>query len=448
MQTPLKQRLKISVLLDVLIFVYFSLLVYIIFAGGFYLKLSGFQLTATSIPKPAITLALLITLKVVFADYRNELEKNKILLYGTLVFMFLAGEIVARVHNHYFVEEDLLKASERFVKKIQRNPVNLSLFDIIKIHPNIRITYDLIPHVKGKFLNTDLSVNSIGIRDDRDYPKKKEEKEIRIIGLGDSEMFGWRVEFSDTYGEQIESRLRKRLNEGEKLHFLNFGLLGYNTTMQVETLLTKGIELEPDLVLISFVVNDLNLPNFIIKKESSFSFQKSFLIYYALKKLNSIVNYNLNLFNLTEAPFSSNDLRVIPDEYKFMIGKRAYEREMKKLKSKCDELNIPLILFIEDMDAATNPLNKFARATAGELNIPVVGWSQEAKLRVKQLGENLNYFRISENDYHANKRGHFLKAQVLAPVIESALKGTTQGSVGNSLESTGLGAVLPHLKVE
>ena len=52
---------------------------------------------------------------------------------------------------------------------------------------------------------------------------------------------------------------------------------GYNTTMEVETLRRKGLEFEPDLVILGVAGNDLALPNFIQTKRDVLTLRRSFL---------------------------------------------------------------------------------------------------------------------------------------------------------------------------
>ena len=76
-----------------------------------------------------------------------------------------------------------------------RPPINqpnkeLKLGQIIQISDYKKIIYELIPNSTYKFQNTLVKTNSQGFKD-KDYPFKKGKNTKRIIGIGDSGMFGW-----------------------------------------------------------------------------------------------------------------------------------------------------------------------------------------------------------------------------------------------------------------
>ena len=50
---------------------------------------------------------------------------------------------------------------------------------------------------------------------------------------------------------------------------INTGVPGYNTVMEVATMRAKGLALEPDIVILNVVTNDLNLPTRLLKRVRS-----------------------------------------------------------------------------------------------------------------------------------------------------------------------------------
>jgi len=73
---------------------------------------------------------------------------------------------------------------------------------------------------------------------------------FRVVGLGDSFTFGTGVREPDTY----LAVLRRELGGPE---VLNLGVMGYSTANEVALLAARGPALEPDLVLIGLVLNDI-----------------------------------------------------------------------------------------------------------------------------------------------------------------------------------------------
>ena len=432
---------KISIFIDVVIVFIVILIPFIFFSGGFTFKLYKFELTGTTLLKPSILLLVFFVLKLFCADYSLNSEKNKILLFSTLFFVFITGELVLRTYNYFFEEKDLFWVNEHLTKnKVSGmtliNFDNLKLHDLIKLNGNKAITYEFIPNLKGRSLGLfdeipggyEIEINSQGFRDNRDFPKEREkDTQFRIIGFGDSEMFGLGIDFDDTYGEVIERDLNARIENGKTVDFLNMAVPGYNTTMNVETFFEKGINFNPDLVLLAFHNDNLGLPSFIIKKDSPLSLRRSFFLFYISKYLNLLSNYNSSIDYLENFRTETYQQNLIPEDYLFMFGKQPFIRELKRLKQKCDELEVPLIMFINTFPrdiyttVSSNPMVSgsldFAIQTAKEMEIPAIEWRQEAKKFLKKKDQKTSFLEVSDQDPHSNKTGHFIKGKALASFI-------------------------------
>lgn len=66
----------------------------------------------------------------------------------------------------------------------------VTLRQMIRHSNNPRIIYELIPNISVLFMNKPVTINSHGFRGSQ-YNAVKGDKIIRIVGLGDSLMFGW-----------------------------------------------------------------------------------------------------------------------------------------------------------------------------------------------------------------------------------------------------------------
>jgi hypothetical protein len=171
---------------------------------------------------------------------------------------------------------------------------------------------------------------------------------------------------------------------------------GYNTTMEVETFIKKGTIYKPDLVIIGFVGNDLDMPYFIAKKEGVIFSKKSFLSFYLTKRMDTLfatLGYNpnkafwrnkksdLGLVNLQHALWMNKSLDFIPEEYQFMVRLKAYTREITNLKKKCDEIGVPLIIVYDDEIVKNEGYAKnfFVKKLAEKLNIPFVDVFEESE---------------------------------------------------------------------
>ncbi len=128
----------------------------------------------------------------------------------------------------------------------------------MRLAKNPKIGYEPIPHLdsSGKSVQyygyRGLS-NDLGFRDES-HTELKPAGETRILVLGDSIVAGlWIEKDRDIYPALLEEKLRA---EGKKVEVLNFGVSGYNTQQEVETLKEKGLRYSPDIVLLTYCLND------------------------------------------------------------------------------------------------------------------------------------------------------------------------------------------------
>ena len=96
-------------------------------------------------------------------------------------------------------------------------------------------------------------INDLGYRD-LNHSIAKPRDVLRIIVIGDSIAQGTRIK-DDTaiFPRVLESELRRR---GVPTEVQNFGVQGYNTQQEVETLRTKGLAYSPDIVILAYCLND------------------------------------------------------------------------------------------------------------------------------------------------------------------------------------------------
>jgi lysophospholipase L1-like esterase len=133
---------------------------------------------------------------------------------------------------------------------------------------NPLIGYELVPNYKsshdGPMADFAEKANSLGFRD-REHEIKKPKGTYRILVLGDSITQGWMI--ADP-GYMFTSVLEDRLiTAGHQVEVLNFGVNGYNTRQEVETLREKGLQFEPDLVIVAYCDNDMFLDSGGIRRD-------------------------------------------------------------------------------------------------------------------------------------------------------------------------------------
>lgn len=124
---------------------------------------------------------------------------------------------------------------------------------ILRPSKNKERVYEATPNSEGYAWGAQIKINSYGFRD-KDYSISKDVKTYRIITLGDSVTFGNLLSVEETYSDQLEALADEA---GKNFEVLNLGLGGYNTLQEVATLELIGIQFQPDLVIVDYVINDL-----------------------------------------------------------------------------------------------------------------------------------------------------------------------------------------------
>lgn len=138
----------------------------------------------------------------------------------------------------------------------------VSLRAIVQPHPDDRIIYTLKPNLDLQFIRANVKTNSCGMRSpERSVAKPK--NTYRIALLGDSFAFGWGVEQPQSFAQILEDTLNRSSNGFPRYEVLNFGVPGYSTFQEVALFKERGLQFEPDAVLVYFVQNDFGMPFFI-----------------------------------------------------------------------------------------------------------------------------------------------------------------------------------------
>jgi len=121
--------------------------------------------------------------------------------------------------------------------------------------PDPDLIYTHTPNSTEIYGNAEVHINSLGMRDREVLDKKPDE--YRILFLGDSVTFGWGVAEDQIFVRRLESILTKQM--GRPVHTFNSGVGSYNTETEWELLKRHGEKLDPDLVVLMYVPNDITI---------------------------------------------------------------------------------------------------------------------------------------------------------------------------------------------
>lgn len=106
----------------------------------------------------------------------------------------------------------------------------------------------------GETINP-IQINSVGMRDDREYSRSKEPGKYRVAILGDSFAEAMQVPLEQTFARQLEARLKACQANPE---VMNFGVQGYGTAQELLVWRNKARAYQPDAVILLFYTgNDL-----------------------------------------------------------------------------------------------------------------------------------------------------------------------------------------------
>ncbi len=115
------------------------------------------------------------------------------------------------------------------------------------------------PGWEGDEFEAPVKINSKGLRSP-ETPYEKPAGVYRILALGDSWTFGYRMHEPDAYPRQLERLLNERgasRGDARRFELINAGVVGYSTDQEAAYLRIEGWKYQPDLVLLNYYpVND------------------------------------------------------------------------------------------------------------------------------------------------------------------------------------------------
>jgi lysophospholipase L1-like esterase len=115
--------------------------------------------------------------------------------------------------------------------------------------------YEATPLSGGYAWGTDVRINSHGFRD-KDYQLQKPAGTSRVAIIGDSVAFGNSLRPDESFVRRFDELARQR---GRAVEVLNLALGGYDTLQEVATLEDIGLQFAPDVVVVGYVVNDVEV---------------------------------------------------------------------------------------------------------------------------------------------------------------------------------------------
>lgn len=282
------------------------------------------------------------------------------------------------------------------------------------VHPGGRLFENLPNHVT-QFSNFTFETDGSGLREsaatDAIVPSRADDRAAglgrRILLLGDSVTFGWGVPAEESWAELLEGHW---LDEsGRPLRVMNAGHLMYDTTQEVDWAVAHAEALEPDVIAVTLIANDLrrtwNQLQGILERMAEKPEREKGLrgqlrgSFRGLDALRQFVNARRFLAE------HRDDARPVAERPETLDGWPFMQSALLRLQELCDQLDCELIVF----DHATPPVPDLAAfceehgiARASAAWTPAE-WAQPV--------------RLSPTDYHANALGNRILAGKFARAL-------------------------------
>ncbi len=123
------------------------------------------------------------------------------------------------------------------------------------------LEYELAPDADVIVGETRVTTNSLGMRGP-ETTVEKPDGVYRIAAIGDSYTFGMGVNDEDCLPAQLDRALNRHGPPGRRFEVLNFGASGYSTRDEAIVLRHRALAFDPDLILVTYVLNDPELHPF------------------------------------------------------------------------------------------------------------------------------------------------------------------------------------------
>lgn len=355
------------------------------------------------------------------------------------VFSFALAFVVAELGYRQFLIKYPKDRSVSLQGAKEQKGTSYTYETMIQPNSDPAILYELKPNLDGFFGGHPLKSNSHGMRGP-EVAAVKPSGTLRILGLGDSVMFGWAVSYDDTALTKVGRELA--LQTGRPVESLNTGCPSYNTAVEVATYRAKWRQYKPDVVVLIFMENDLGFPGLMFEPVYPFTLSQSYIAEKLRKELarrwKDAKRYEQTRFvstrhiekirNKKDRDLNSHDqwIRKVQAYYTKMTGidaVAAYLKELSVMLKEDGALGIVVYNCIRcDVD---NP------ATYEKHSPEIIKLAKKAGLEAVDMRVDYeNYMRtnnikrmedglwVSKDDWHPNAEGHRMIAEAVLRILD------------------------------
>lgn len=287
------------------------------------------------------------------------------------------------------------------------DPLGISYYELAGDYARDKLADDQLifkhkPSWETRYGDVLVTYNERGLRDRPILPKAA--GEYRILALGDSVTFGSGVDQDKTFAARLEPLLQGGLHRPVRV--INSGVGGYNTVQEVTYFKQEGITLQPDLVMLTYVQNDIEVNKGPFNPWGQSSVWGKSLPDMVMIMVGKLWFYRLihHTYNYAMPKLQPTLATTSPQKG---MGWHQSMAALHELVAMCEERKIPLILFFRRSHPDENKL----------LFEDVVHHAHGAQVKDMAPWYNgLDEFTLvnSKVDGHPNAEGHRVMAEHMA----------------------------------
>lgn len=325
-----------------------------------------------------------------------------------------------------FVSLFLLELATRAFYQFKFSPrgkANLPAPKTYRLSKNKHLLYELLPDSKVKIQGKEFAINAFGFRDKK-YRRRKM-NDTRIIFLGDSVTYGWRVALEDTYHKQIERFLN---NRGYDVDVMGMGIPGYNTIQEYYLLKEAALDFKPDMLILQISPNDfertVGIRTFHEGRKLTLVPYQDYAIPFVIKKtkFTYFLMRNFELFKLLNLRLHWYINKRNPDYIArdvFMLGEEESFRYLAKIKKLLDreDIRFAAVIFPFQLRGDTDSFASLHERIHQEL--------EKMQVPYIDLFDALNGEGVTDvwlERRHPNENGHRIASLAVSKFLEPMLE--------------------------
>lgn len=268
------------------------------------------------------------------------------------------------------------------------------------------------------------TTNSLGMRGPEIAPGKGPQ-ERRVLFLGDSYAFGWGVGDDETFPSVLQKDLSGAFAErGEVIVCINAGIPGYNTVQELDEVVRHSPRLQPDLVVLCYVMNDAE-PQLTVVANPAVT--RAHASSWFLDDLKRWLNIRVG-WGFLPVAYQTHDLDYVkgfrPGHRKAEGSRMALEGIHDHVRGLSAELVVAILPdFTQPFDGSYRlaPIHEAVREWCRAMDVPVVDVLDALR------GEDSGALQVP-GDGHPNAEAHRRMARALHPAIVERLAGDRAGA--------------------